>query len=149
MKKQEGMLGPIDYVAVGFKGNNFDGSILEELSKAVDSGAIRVIDLVFAIKDKNGDIAVAEIEDQHGELKDIAEKSGYTGDMPLLTEDDISKLGKMMDNDTSAGLLVIEQLWAKGLKKALMDHHGELIAEGRIHPENVEAAIQELELAHA
>ena len=32
------MLGPIDYVVVGFKGNNFDGTILEELGKAVDSG---------------------------------------------------------------------------------------------------------------
>ena len=38
------MLGPIDYIAVGFKGNNFNGSILEELVKAVDSGAVRVVD---------------------------------------------------------------------------------------------------------
>jgi len=58
------MLGPIDYIAVGFEGNNFDGSILSELSKAVDSGVIRLVDLVFIIKDTDGTITVAEIEDQ-------------------------------------------------------------------------------------
>lgn len=26
------MLGPIDYIVVGFKGNQFDGSIISELS---------------------------------------------------------------------------------------------------------------------
>lgn len=44
------MLGPIDYIVVGFVGNNFDGSVLEELAKAADSGAIRVVDLMFIIK---------------------------------------------------------------------------------------------------
>ena len=27
------MLGPIDYIAVSFKGNNFDGSVLKALVK--------------------------------------------------------------------------------------------------------------------
>jgi hypothetical protein len=53
------MLGPIDFIAVGFKGNNFDGSVLEELAKAVDSGAIRVVDLLFIIKDADGNVAMA------------------------------------------------------------------------------------------
>src|SRR6478609_6073044 len=109
------MLGPIDYVVVGFKGNNFDGTILEELRKAVDSGAIRLVDLVFIIKDTDGDVAMAEIADQHDELKDVAKMLGHQDDLPLLTEDDVNKLGAKMDKDTSAGVLVIEHLWAKGL----------------------------------
>ena len=143
------MLGPIDYITVGFEGNNFDGSILAELLKAVDSGAIRLVDLIFVIKDANGTVAVAEIEDQYDELKDIVAQSGVSGDLPLITEQDINKLGALMDDDTSAGLLVIEQLWAKGLKRALADAGGVLLAEGRIHPDTIAEAVEEIESMNA
>jgi hypothetical protein len=139
------MLGPIDYIVVGFKGNNFDGTILEELVKASESEAIRVVDLLFVIKDADGNVTMAEIEDQHEELKEVAKAIGHDGDLPLLTEEDVEKLGASMDNDTSAGVLVIEQLWAKGLKSALIDAGAELIDEGRIHPDTVEAAVEEIE----
>lgn len=138
------MLGPIDYIVVGFEGNNFNGSVLEELTKAVQSGAIRLVDLVFVIKDMDGNVAMAEIEDQGEDLKEVAKMLGHEGDMPLLTEEDVQKLGEKMDDNTSAGILIIEQLWAKGLKKALLDVGAELIDEGRIHPDKVEAAAEEV-----
>jgi hypothetical protein len=138
------MFGPIDYVAVGFKGNNFDGSILSELAKAVDSGVIRVIDLILIIKGEDGNVAAAEIDDQDDDIKAAAKTIGLSGDMPLLTEEDVTKFGSKMENNSSAGLLVIEQLWAKGLKKALQDAGGVLLADGRIHSDVVEAAAEEL-----
>jgi hypothetical protein len=134
------MLGPIDYIAVSFKGNNFDGSILEALSKAAKNGTIRIVDLLFVIKDEDGAITMAEVEDQHDELKEVAKILGHKGDMPMLSEDDVEKIGKLMENNTSAGILVIEQLWAKDLKKALIDANAELLDEGRIHPEKAEEA---------
>ena len=140
------MLGPIDYIAVSFEGNDFDGSILSELSKAVDSGAIRVVDLFFIIKGLDGSVEAAEIRDQSEDLKKAAKTLGMKGDMPLMTEDDIEKLGEKMDNDTATGVLVIEHLWAKGLKKAIINAGGMLAAEGRIHPGKVSAAVEELEL---
>jgi rRNA maturation endonuclease Nob1 len=139
------MLGPIDYIVVGFKGNNFDGSVLEELVKASESEAIRVVDLLFVIKDADGNVAMAEIEDQDDELKEVAKAIGHDGDLPLLTEEDVEKLGAAMENDSSAGVLVIEQLWAKGLKSALINAGAELIDEGRIHTDVVEAAVEEIE----
>jgi hypothetical protein len=139
------MLGPIDYIVVGFKGNNFDGSVLNELSKATESGIIRVVDLLFIIKDADGNVAMAEIEDQSEDLKEVAKLVGHEDNLPLLTEQDVQKLGAKMANDTSAGVLVIEQLWAKGLKKALLDLGGELLDEGRIHPDAVSAAVEEIE----
>ena len=64
-----------------------------------------------------------------------------------MSDSDIEKIGEDMDNETAAGVLVVEQLWAKGLKQALMDADGFLIADGRIHPEAVEAAMAELQAA--
>jgi hypothetical protein len=138
------MLGPIDYIVVGFKGNNFDGSILSELAKAVNSGVIRVVDLLFIIKDADGQIEMAEVQDQHEELKQVAKLLGHKDDLPLLTEDDVKVIGNKMENDTSAGVLVIEQLWAKGLKKALMDKDAVLLDEGRLHPDKVEDAVKDI-----
>jgi len=143
--KEDSMLGPIDYIAVSFKGNNFDGSVLKALANATKSGVIRVVDLVFVIKDVDGHVDWAEIEDQEDDLKEVAQLLGHKGDLPLLTEDDVQKLGAQMPNDTSAGILVIEQLWALPLKEALLHVGGELLAEGRIHPDKVSAAVEEVE----
>ncbi|HSX00959.1 MAG TPA: DUF6325 family protein [Candidatus Saccharimonas sp.] len=143
------MLGPIDYVVVGFKGNNFDGSIVDELAEAVRNRIIRVIDLMLIVKDADGQVAAGEIKDQPEELKLALEDLGVTDDTPLLTEDDMDKTAAEMENDTAAGVLVIEHLWAKGLKRALRDAGGFLIADGRIHPEVVEEAAREMREAEA
>jgi hypothetical protein len=139
------MLGPIDYIVVGFVGNNFDGSIMEELNKASYEGVIRVVDLMFIRKDANGDVALGEYQDQPRELSMFFEQLGVTAETPIFTEEDALKVAEDMDNDTAAGVLLIEHLWAKGLKQAIVDAGGFLIADGRIHPEKIEAAIEELE----
>jgi hypothetical protein len=139
------MLGPIDYVVVGFRGNNFDGSIIRELVKAVDAGVIRIVDLVFIMKDSAGNIECGEYTDQPPELKQYFERLDISSDKPLFTEEDVDKVATQMDNDTAAGVLVLEHLWAKDLKKAIIDAGGMLIADGRIHPEMVKAAVEELE----
>jgi hypothetical protein len=80
------LLGPIDYIAVGFIGNNFKGDILKELQKSIDSKIIRLVDLTFIIKDSTGDVAIAEIEDQHEDIKQVAEMIGFDDETPLMTE---------------------------------------------------------------
>lgn len=139
------MLGPIDYVVLGFQGNNFDGSIMAELAKAVENGTIRVIDLVFIIKDKDGNVVGGEFEDQSDDLKNAMSGLKLSNDMPLFTESDIEKVAVDIPNDTAAGVLVIEHLWAVGLKEAIGKANGFLIADGRIHPDAVEAALADLE----
>jgi hypothetical protein len=52
-----------------------------------------------------------------------------------IDDEDISEMSELLENNTAAGLLVVEQLWAIPLKKALLDANGVLVAEGRIHPD--------------
>lgn len=138
------MLGPIDYVAIGFVGGDFDGSILTELSKAVDSGAIRVVDLLFVMKDADGEVLMGEAEDQADDLKEVVKIFDLDNGDPLLSEDDIAKLGDSMENDTAIAVLVIEHLWAKGIKKAIIDKGGFVLDEGRIRPELAEQALEDI-----
>jgi hypothetical protein len=138
------MLGPIDFIVLGFRGNKFDGSIMRELESAVDNNVIRVLDLVFLIKDKDGNLIEGEYEDQTPELRREFGDFSSQADMPLLTDHDIAKIGEHLETDTAAGVLVIEHLWAKSLKKAIAGAGGFLVADGRIHSEKADAAVKEL-----
>ena len=139
------MLGPIDYVVIGFRGSKFDGSIINELSQAVDSGVIRIIDLVFIIKDADGNVLEGEYEDQPEELKTNLSAFDNQASLPILSESDLEKIAAAMSNNTAAGVLIIEHLWAIDLKRAIIDAGGILIDEGRIHPEVVAGVMEEIE----
>lgn len=128
------MKGPIDYIIVGFEGNEFDGSILAALSDAIDKKIISLIALALISKDETGNVTVLDIIDTDNELLvDFAEK--YVNDSDVITNDDITEMADLLENNTSAGLLVVEQVWAIPLKQALINANGVLVAEGRIHPE--------------
>lgn len=131
------MRGPIDYIIVNFTGNKFTGGVLEELSKVVKDGTISVLDIALITKDKEGNIAALELSDmQDAGVAEFAKNNSVSSG--LITQDDIEEVGDIIADNSSVGLLVIEQLWAKGLKQAIIDAGGELIAEGRIHPEAAE-----------
>jgi hypothetical protein len=127
------MHGPIDYIIVGFEGNTFDGSILRAVGDAIDKGIIGLVALSVLKKDAAGTVTTLDITDSGDEFTlDFAKK--YRPNADLVTDDDVTEIADLVEPDTSVGMLVVEQLWAKPLKKALLDANGVLIAEGRIHP---------------
>lgn len=128
------MRGPIDYIIVGFEGNKFDGSVLKALGDALEQGVIGLVALSMLVKDEVGNVTTLNVADTGDEyLVDMSEK--YGKDAIGVDQSDIDEVADLIENNCSAGLLVVEQLWAKPLKKALIDANGVLIAEGRIHPE--------------
>ena len=130
------MRGPIDYIVVNFSEPKFDGKVIEELQRATGSGAIQVLALSVIKKNEDGSIEALEADD--GGV--VAASFTPTGTLPI-EQDDIDEVGSLLEPGSAAGLLIIEHLWAKGLKQALLDSGGELVAEGRIHPD----AARELE----
>ena len=128
------MRGPIDYIIVGFEGNKFKGDILKAIAEAIDQGIIGLVALGLIIKDGEGNAQKVDIADLGDEYV-IEFATKYKSEDGLVTDDDIDEVAGLLENNTSAGLLVIEQLWAKPLKKAIIDAGGVLVAEGRIHPD--------------
>ncbi len=60
-------IGPVSCAVFGFPGSNFSGEIAPALAELVDKGTIRVLDLVFAMKDLDGNVAVLELEELDAE----------------------------------------------------------------------------------
>lgn len=128
------MRGPIDYIVVGFEGNKFDGSILKALGGALDSGVIGLVGLAVISKDKDGNISELDIA-RFGDSYAVEFVAKYAKKAGKVMYDDLTEVADLLEVNTSAGLLIVEHLWAKPLKKALIDANGVLVAEGRIHPE--------------
>lgn len=130
------MHGPIDYIIVGFEGNKFDGSILSALGDALDQGVIALVSLAVVSKDTEGNVTSLDINSFEDDYIVEFTKKYTATDNDQVNQDDIDEIADLIENNCTAGLLVVEHLWAKPLKKALIDANGVLLAEGRIHPES-------------
>ena len=56
-------VGPVDVYIIGFPGNKFSGKIAPAIKDLVDDGTIRVLDLLFVMKDADGVVTTLAIED--------------------------------------------------------------------------------------
>ena len=56
-------IGPVEYIIVGFPGNRFNGEIAPELADLVESGTVRILDLVFIGKDADGSVVAFELDE--------------------------------------------------------------------------------------
>ena len=140
------MLGPLEYVILEFKGNKFTGEIFPELHRIHEKGIVRIIDLVFIRKDKDGQVDVIELSDMPGQLAMVYNPVG--GDITgLLTKEDVQKAAEALPVNSSAAMLLFEHLWAIQLKEALLNAGAELVARGYVPPDLV--AKVETEIAAA
>ena len=129
---------PVEYVVIDFPGNQFKGEIAPAIADLVERGVIRIIDLVFVKKDADGSVTYFEFdeEDETATFAHIdAEIDG------VVSDEDISEIASSVPPDSSALLLVFEDLWATELGRAVRNAGGELIAGGRIPHDLVEAAV--------
>jgi hypothetical protein len=140
-------IGPVDYLIVAFPGNRFQGEIAPALADLVDSGTIRIIDIAFVSKDESGDIGAFELTDLDPEVRQGLDNLGVevTG---LFNEDDLMAAAEELEPNSSAALLVWENVWAKDVAQAMRDAGGEVFDFVRLPHEVVQAA-REHALANA
>ncbi len=146
------MLGPIQFVAFQFDSlDRFEGNILEQLEELTPLSAVRILDILFIAKGDDGDIVALEMGDLGGEEGDeilgtiIGSLLGFSfeGDDPELppgeiteasaigvSTGDIRRVARDLKPGTAAALLLIEHHWAAGLRDAIFDAGGSMMAQG-------------------
>ena len=134
-------LGPVDYLVVEFpaRASNFTGEMAKELLALVDSGTIRVIDVLILTKSDDGSVEATELSDidELGELQAVEAQLAE-----LLAADDVEHLAAAMEPGSTAGVLIWENLWAAPFAAAARRSGGQLIANGRIPIQAIIASIE-------
>jgi flagellar basal body rod protein FlgC len=138
--------GPIDFLALQFKGNNFKGEILKEVNKLMAAKTIRVIDMVIIYKNAQGAVTVKEIQEPDVDFVAIFDPTKVET-QGMIKKGDIDMIAQKLENNSTAGLMLFENLWAIGFKEAVMRADGELLMQERIPHEVVLEAVDSLSLA--
>ena len=134
-------IGPVEYMIVAFPGNRLKGEIVPALAELVEAGTLRIIDLAFVMKDADGLVVTAEMGDLDSEVfKAFDALSPET--MGLLNQEDLAAAGEELEPNSSAAMLVWEDVWATKLRDAILNAGGELLDLDRVPHEVVNAAIE-------
>ena len=132
-------IGPVDYLIVAFPGNQFRGEIAPALADLVEAGTIRIIDIAYVTKTADGDVAALEITELDPEVRQALENVGIEVN-GLLNEEDLMTTGEELEPNSSAALLVWENVWARDVAQAMRDAGGVLVAFERVPHDIVQAA---------
>jgi len=132
-------IGPVDYLIVAFPGNQFTGEIAPALADLVDAGTIRIIDIAFVGKDGDGEAVAFELTELAPDVQEALDTLGIEVG-GLLNEDDLMSTAEDLPPNTSAALLVWENVWAREVAQAMRNAGGQLVAFERIPHEIVQAA---------
>ena len=136
-------LGPIDFLALEFPGNKFKGEIIPNLLELVEAGTIRIIDLVVIAKDQDGSVFVRELNELDPDTIRIFDplKIEVTS---MITRNDVDGIAAELANNSTAGLLLFENLWALKTKQAMLDAGARVVMFERIPHEVVEENLAEM-----
>lgn len=144
MADEGGLLGPVSYLIVEFPGSKMTGEGLPILVDLVDQGVIRILDLVFVAKGRDGSLGIIQLADldRDGTL-DLAVFEGVSSG--LVSEHDLAEAAPVIAPGSSAAILIFENRWATPFIQALRRGEAELVAAGYIPQSDLVAALDSAE----
>lgn len=137
-------LGPIEVLVVGFPGNQFNGQIIPELEKLIDTDTISIVDGILVRKDDEGEVTFTEF-DELGANADATKLADIMDQIDsLISDEDINELVSALEPNSSAAILVFEHTWSKPFRDAIVDSGGVLVANFRVPGLVVDELLAEL-----
>jgi hypothetical protein len=156
-------IGPVQLLAIGFGPEaNFEGRIMDELSRLERQETIRILDLLFVHKEaQTGDLLALdyqgeelgaivgallgfEFEDEERPAGQRQEGEAVEGHAFGLSVGEIEGMAASLSPGSSAGFLLVEHVWARDLKRAIRGTGGFPLGEGFLTPETVALVAAEL-----
>lgn len=147
MESSEIELGPIDVAVIAYPpGAPMRGDAIPLFLDLVERGIIRVFDARFVRKEADGTFSGFDLadmdEDGVGDL--VAFSGASTG---LLADDDVALAAAEIEPGTAALMILYENRWAAPFIAAVRRNGGELIANERIHVQDLVDALDAVEVA--
>jgi len=140
-------MGPIDYVVLEWAGERpVADEVMPLLLDLVDRGVIRILDLAFLSKDRDGSVAAMDLGDLAQANPALADFEGASSG--LLGQDDLDDAASALEPGTVAAVLVWENRWAAPVAVALRRSGGQLVASGRIPVQAILASLDASEAVH-
>lgn len=160
--------GPIQILVVAFSEPAFTGEIMSEIRLMQEFGLVRVLDLDFIYKDEEGDVVTYEETEMGDEERMMfgalvggligygaggeegATAGALEGALSVAEHDyglggeDIEATIEALPYDTAAAILLVEHMWARDFRDAVIDAGGDIVAQGFLKPEALEAIGSEL-----
>ena len=134
-------VGPVEYIILGFPGSHFKSEIVPALAKLIDSRTVRIIDLIFILKDGDGNVTTFEFD----QLEELAPFSTLEGEISgLINQEDVAYAADALEPNTSAAILVWEDTWATEFAEAVWNAGGVMLEGARIPAELIETASADL-----
>jgi uncharacterized membrane protein len=135
--------GPIELVVIGFPGNKFSGKIMPALEELVNGKIVRILDITFVKKDAKGVIQMLEFNDLSPEEAALFERVG--GEIySVISAEDMKAAAAAMEPNSSAALIIWENIWATRFREAVLDAKGVLIARAHVDPVFMAKALAEI-----
>jgi Family of unknown function (DUF6325) len=141
-KHEEASLGfgPVDVVIIGFPGNRFSGQIAPAIMELVETGTIRVIDLLFVTKDPMGVVTTIEMSDLDPDTGP-AFTSIDVVQPGALGPEDAEEISEDLELNSSALLVAFENSWAAKVVDACRAADGVVIDQIRIPADVVDSVL--------
>jgi len=136
--------GPIDFIAIEFQTDQLAGEGMSALLELVENQIVRIIDLVIIMKDQDGEYQALEMEELAPDVLVVldplnVEVSG------IIQMEDIELIAEAMENNTTAALMLYENLWAIKFGEAVTRSSGRMLMYDRIPFEVVNETLEMFE----
>lgn len=130
--------GPVELLFVTFPREQDVQRVVHAMRPPVDSGHVRVVDLVMLLRDDDGTLRAIDAED---ELFPGPAFAGLQVDPHrLLSDDDLESLALGLPDDQQGVVVVLEHLWARTVAASLQGLGAEVALHARIAAADVAAA---------
>lgn len=137
-------LGPIELLVVTAPTDKLKGEVIAAVHQLVEAGTIRIVDMLAAIRNDEGDLTVVDLHEL-GDERVTALQISNTTLQDALTEDDARTFAGGLEPGQAVGLLLWENTWATGVADALRRADAQVL----VHEPIPRAVVEELVASQA
>lgn len=121
--------GPAEFMVAQFDTDRPSAGVVQAILDLVESGTVRLLDLVFVERHPDGSVDIIELEqigDEIGLADVTLDASGIAGD------EDVQEIAELLEPGSTGAVLVIEHVWAKTLASRFFESGGVVLHSERI-----------------